>query len=75
MENQETTSSMVEGKHLLVVDDDVARFSGKQRLCGACISICAGSSGLFETHSGEIDSLITDQTMPDVTGKELIVKR
>lgn len=66
--------------HLLVVDDDdLILFLYKEFLEGLNYEITTCSNGidalaLFEASPSSYDLIITDQMMPDMTGKELINK-
>jgi CheY-like chemotaxis protein len=65
-------------ERIMVVDDDPAIVSMTERFLskhGYQVSTCPGGREAFEKFSAEPDSfdlLITDQTMPDLSGLELI---
>jgi len=75
----ETPATMV-GKRILVVDDEPSVLGFLQawlKRKGFEVQAYGDSREAwvyFETHRDEVDLLITDQTMPGVTGRELIQK-
>lgn len=80
VDNLAMTSQKVSGKQVLIVDDESSLLMMLQdRLESSGFEVHAFVSAsdafaYFETHFEEIDLLITDQTMPGLTGKELIEK-
>ncbi len=73
-------SATVVGKRILVVDDEPSVLGFLQawlKRKGFEVQAYGDSReawAYFETHRDEVDLLITDQTMPGVTGRELIKK-
>ena len=75
--NVNKVSGHIDAKHILVVDDEapVALFEGELlKGLGYNVSIFTSSSEAFrcfEEKPDEFDLVITDQTMPDLTGGEM----
>jgi len=73
-------SVSVVGKRILVVDDEPSVLGFLQawlKRKGFDVQAFGDSHdawAYFEAHQGDVDLLITDQTMPGITGKELIQK-
>jgi len=67
-----------EGRHVLVVDDEpeLAEYVGSLlEVYGYKVSVETESSnalGLFKDNPGKFSLLVTDQTMPELTGTELV---
>jgi len=80
VESPDEASGSVVGKRILVVDDEPSVLGFLQawlKRKGFDVQAYGDSReawAYFETHQDEVDLLITDQTMPEVTGKELIQK-
>lgn len=74
------TKSELAGKHILIVDDEIYITNYLRDLLttyGYKVTLYNDSNealSYFKTHSDEIDLVITDQTMPKLTGEELVVK-
>ena len=70
----------IKGKRVLVVDDEpsVLKYLDiwlqRQGLVTKCFEDSLEALAHFEAHPDEFDLLITDHTMPGITGKELIDK-
>ncbi len=79
-ESPDEAPATVVGKRILVVDDEPSVLGFLQawlKRKGFDVQAYGDSHeawAYFETHQSEVDLLITDQTMPGVTGKELIEK-
>ena len=65
-------------EHLLIVDDEEAIVQMEKQMLeslGYKVSICTSSPQalkIFQNHSEKFDVVITDMTMPDMTGVELV---
>ncbi len=76
----EPSVTTVVGKRILVVDDEPSVLGFLQawlKRKGFEVQAYGDSReawGYFEAHQDEVDLLITDQTMPGITGRELIQK-
>ena len=67
-------------KHIMIVDDEVAlttylsEFLKQQGFKVSAFNDSKEALDYFESHIDEVDLIITDQTMPDITGLELSEK-
>ena len=74
------TKAELAGKHILIVDDEIYITNYLHDLLtkyGYKVTLYNDSNdafSYFESHYSEIDLVITDQTMPNLTGEELVVK-